>query len=121
MDIEMLWWCSGAFWTPPQHLNIHFKPSKTRFGPVLLCRAAVGLGIPVNGAAPPNRGVPRAQPTHMDGSVQRQPRGRPTVAVAARPESPLARAKADPACVSRVACALINPGLQVNPATHFPY
>ena len=86
----------------------------------MLSPAPVGLGVPVYCAALPNQGVTRAQPTYVDGSVQRQPRGRPTGAVAARPESPLARAKADPACVSRVACALINPGLQVNPATHFP-
>ena len=86
----------------------------------MLCRAAVGLGIPVNGAATPNRGVPRAQPTYVDGSVQRQHRGRPTGAVAARPRSAPARAKTDPARASPVARALINLGLHVDPATHFP-
>ena len=109
---------------PEHHHNTSISISnlqKRILGPfVLLSPAPAGLGVPVYCAAPPNRGVPRAQPTYVDGSVQRQPRGRPTGAVAARPESPPARAKTDPARVSRVACALINPGQQVNPATHFP-
>ena len=106
-----------TFW---DGLFLHLNPLKSLFGPILLFRAPVGVGVPVYGAAPPNRGMPRAQPTHVDGSVQRQPWGRPTGAVAARPRSAPARAKTDPARASPVARALVNLGLHVDPATHFP-
>ena len=78
---------------PEHHHNISISISnlqKRVLGPFCSPQPPWAWASPVNGAAPPNRGVPRAQPTHMDGSVQRQPQGRPTGAVAARPESPTA-------------------------------